>query len=130
MKIFLETNVLWSTNYELSEKKIFDHVAAQFSGVPPIHNHQGQLKLTENNLIIEGDVNLTVSLSDVDQIYRGFDEYYRPNFIKNLGLFCQPVRIKYSEKYIPYTIYLIAGYNFFGCTKSRALFEALQEVLS
>lgn len=130
MTPLLESNVLWSTDYELSQKNEFDHVAAQFSGVAPIHDHQGQLQLTENNLLIEGDMDLVISLSDISQIYRGFDEYYRPNFIKNLGLFCQPVRIKYSEKYSSHTIYLIVGYNFLGCAKGQRLFNVLQEMLS
>jgi hypothetical protein len=130
MELIFETNVLWSSDYELSQKNQFDHIAAQFSGIPPIHNHQGELKLTEHNILIEGDTMLTINLNDIVQIYRGFDELYRPNFIKNLGLFCQPVRIQYNERFSNNTVYLIAGYNFFGCTDGKRLFDILQEVLS
>ncbi|NRF38038.1 hypothetical protein [Pedobacter foliorum] len=130
MTLLFETNVLWSTDYELTQKNEYDHMAAQFSGIPPIHDHQGDLRLTDGNILIEGDVDLIINLSDIEQLYRGFDEFYRPNFIKNLGLFCQPVRIKYTERFSIHTIYLIAGYNFLGCTNGKALFNMLQKMLS
>jgi hypothetical protein len=130
MNLIFKTNVLWSSDYELSQKNQFDHIAAQFSGTPPIHNHQGELKLSDQNILIEGDTNLTISLSDIVQLYRGFDDLYTPNFIKNLGLFCQPLRIQYRERASFDTIYIIAGYNFFGCADGRTLFNILQDMLS
>ncbi|RAJ19875.1 hypothetical protein [Pedobacter cryoconitis] len=130
MCILLETNVLWSSDYELNQKNVFDHMAAQFSGIPPIHNHEGYLVVTEDLMKIDGDVELEIRLSEITELYRGFDENYPRNFIKNFGMFCQPVRVKYFQDFSYKIIYLIVGYNFFGCAKGQALFDLLQELLS
>lgn len=97
MNLMFEANVLWSTHNELSQKNQYDNIATQFSGIALIHNHQVDLKLTENQLLIEGNTMLTTNLVDIVQLYRGFDDLYKPNFIKNFGMFCQPLRIQYSE---------------------------------
>lgn len=130
MKLVFKTNVLWSSANELGQKNQFDQIAAQFSGTAPIHNHQGELRMTDNQIFIEGDTMLTINLNDIVQIYHGFDELYKPNFIKNLGLFCQPLRIQYNERYSDYTVYLIVGYSFFGCADGKTLFNILLDRLS
>lgn len=129
MNIFLEATVLWSRDDELGTKNAYDHIGAQFSGIPPIHDHRGLLQLSDSKIWIEGDTSLIINLSAIEEVYRGFDDLYKPGFIKNFGLFCLPVRITYTEKLGSHTIYLIVGYNFFGCAAGQTLFNTLRKML-
>ncbi|KIO75415.1 hypothetical protein TH53_20800 [Pedobacter lusitanus] len=126
----LEAKVLWSYDHELETKTGINNIAAQFTGVPPVHNHTGVLRLTKDGLIIRGDEDLIIPLADVEEAYVGFDESYQRNFVKNLGLLCQPLRIVTNNGISKNTIYLILDYNYFGCAKNLTLFDLLQEMLA
>lgn len=130
MHHLLESTVLWSYDHELKLKTGLNNIAAMFSGVPPIHNHEGHLLLTEQSIIITGDSDIIISLNDIEQIYVGFDENYRRNFVKNFGAFCQPLRIKANNGISVTTIYLILDYTYFSNGKNQTLFNMLQELLS
>jgi hypothetical protein len=130
MTYLFEAGVYWIYDHELELKTGLNQIAAQFSGVPPIHEHSGNLILTEQALQIEGDVDLHLRLSDIVQLYLGFDEQYQRNFIKNLGAFCQPLRITANGGSEESCIYLIAGYNSSFCTPTQQLFTLLQDLLS
>lgn len=129
MKI-LEAQAFWSFEHELANKDSISQIAAQFSGVPPIHDHEGSLTLTTSYLSIIGETDLIIQLADIDQLYLGFDDIYRRNFIKNLGLTCQPLRITYSNASNAEVIYVIADYNFVGCAMTEQLFNQIHDLLS
>lgn len=129
MKI-LEAKAFWSYEHELENKDSISQIAAQFSGIPPIHDHEGSLTLTNSYLSIIGETDLIIQLPDIDQLYLGFDDIYRRNFIKNLGLMCQPLRITYSNALKAEVIYVIADYNFVGCAMTEQLFNQIHDLLS
>ena len=126
----LEARVLWSYDYELESKTGINNIAAQFRGISPVHNHIGVLCLTNDGINIQGDEDLIISLADIEEAYVGFDESYQRNFVKNLGLLCQPLRIVINSGDEKSTIYLILDYNYFGCAKNLTLFDMLQEMLA
>jgi len=130
METLFESAVFWGYDYELKAKSGLNQIAAQFSGVPPIHEHSGDLLLSTGALQITGDEDLLISLSDIDQLFLGFDEIYHRNFVKNFGAFCQPLRITSSNGITESTIYLIAGYSGSSCTPTQTLFNLLQNLLS
>jgi hypothetical protein len=130
MEPLFEAGVYWSYDYELESKSGINQIAAQFSGIPPIHEHAGDLYVSNAGIRIEGDSELQIALTDIEQLYLGFDEIYSRNFIKNFGAFCQPLRISSSNGFTRSTIYLIAGYNFSTCSPTKNLFELLQSLLS
>lgn len=129
----LDARVLWSYDYELESKTGINNIAAQFTGVPPVHDHTGVLVLTEQGLLVRGDdqdIDLKIPLGDIAEVYVGFDESYQRNFVKNLGLLCQPIRIVTNDGLSKKTIYLILDHNYFGCAKNLTLFDMLQEMLA
>jgi len=130
MEILFESPVFWAYDYELEAKSGLSQIAAQFSGVPPIHEHSGALRLSTGTIEIVGDVDLLISLNDIEELYLGFDEVYHRNFVKNLGAFCQPLRIRSSNGFAKTTIYLIAGYSGSSCAPTQNLFNLLQQILS
>ena len=130
METLFEAAVFWAYDHELEAKSGLNQIAAQFSGVPPIHEHSGNLLLSTGTMQITGDMDLLISLRDIDQLYLGFDEIYKRNFVKNLGAFCQPLRITSSNGITMSTIYLIAGYSSSSCMPTQNLFTLLQDLLS
>jgi hypothetical protein len=130
MTYLFEAGIYWIYDHELEHKTGLNQIAAQFSGVPPIHEHSGNLILTERTLQISGDVDFNLRLSDIEQIYLGFDDKYHRNFVKNLGMFCLPLRITATSGSEEICIYLIAWYNSFLCTPTQQLYNLLQELLS
>ena len=126
----LEAQAFWSHEHELADKDSISQIAAQFSAIPPIHDHEGSLTLTTSYLSINGDTELIIQLAHIDQLYLGFDDVYRRNFIKNLGLTCQPLRITYTNGLKAEVVYIIAGYNFIGCAMTEQLFNQIHDLLS
>jgi len=126
----LEAQAFWSHEKELADKDSISQIAAQFSGIPPIHDHEGSLTLTTSYLSINGETDLIIQLADIDQLYLGFDDVYRRNFIKNFGLTCQPLRITYSNSLKAEVVYIIADYNFVGCAMTEQLFNQIHDLLS
>jgi hypothetical protein len=130
MKYLFESTVIWSSDEELKSKAVFSQFASIFSGVPPVHDHEGQLLLTENDLMLNGDANLIIPLSAIEQLFLGFDEVYKRNYVRNLGMFCQPLRITYRTSAVVNILYLISGYNLSSCEQTKQLFSLLQQILS
>jgi len=130
MNLIFESPVIWSYENEVLGKDGISQIAAQFSGVAPIHNHEGSLTLTTSLIQIMGDEELNLPLSDIEQLYIGFDEVYHRNFVKNFGAFCQPLRITFSNVLTAGSIYIIADYRYGTCTATQQLFTVLQELLS
>ncbi|KQS35254.1 hypothetical protein [Pedobacter sp. Leaf194] len=119
----LEGNVLWSYDYELNNEKNFGWIkrfAGMFSFLKPLHNHEGNILLASNGLFITGDEHLELPLSNIEEVYMGFDELFPASSVKNLGMFWQPIRIKsfinHSESQ---TVYLVINHTgFFSDNKT------------
>ncbi len=125
MNTILTGNVLWSFDYEIQNRQKSQDLAFQFSLVKPFHTHFGTIALTEDSIQIEGDENLNLPLTDLSQLYLGFDENFTAILAKNFGLFWQPLRLTTIEgKYI----YLIINYNFLT-SANKIWFQKLQEIL-
>jgi hypothetical protein len=130
MNILFQASVLWSYDHELKSKTAISHIGAMFSGIPPVHDHEGTLILTNSSIQITGDEGSIIALADIEEIYAGFDESYPSNFIKNFGAFCKPVRIKASNRFSSRTFYLILNYNYLSGCQNQAFYNMLQEILS
>ncbi|RYD74654.1 MAG: hypothetical protein EOP55_14910, partial [Sphingobacteriales bacterium] len=85
-----------------------------FSFLKPLHNHEGNILLASNGLFITGDEHLELPLSNIEEVYMGFDELFPASSVKNLGMFWQPIRIKsfinHSESQ---TVYLVINHTGF-----------------
>ncbi|WP_231464232.1 hypothetical protein [Pedobacter sp. Leaf132] len=128
----LEGNVLWSYDYELNDKKRFGwlkKIVGLFSFIKPMHTHEGNILLASNGLFISGDERLELQLSQIEEIYMGFDDVFPASAVKNFGAFWQPIRIKsylsYSESQ---TIYLVINYNGIS-TDNKTWFNTLIAML-
>ena len=130
MNILMSGHVLWSYADEIAESGLKDEIRALFSFVKPLHHYEGEVLLTESCLIINGDVNLIIPLSNLNQLYLGFDEVYRSAYVKNMGMFWQPLRVDYDDAGIQNTIYLTIDYSIVGIAKDQQWFNALKDVLS
>ncbi|WCT13550.1 hypothetical protein [Mucilaginibacter jinjuensis] len=111
----LQGKVLWSYADEYAQ--IDDGIkftASLVSLGSPLHNHSGYIAVTENQLIIEGlesDLDLTIPLNAIEEIYLGFDDIFTATSVKNLGAFWQPLRIKFHTGHSLQQIYLIIDHN-------------------
>ena len=130
MDILLSGHVLWSYADEIAGSGLKDEIRALFSFVKPLHHHEGEVLLTESYLIVNGDVNLNIPLSNLNQLYLGFDEVYKSTYVKNAGMFWQPLRIDYHNGGTRNSIYLIIDYNIAGTAKDQQWFNALKEAFS
>ncbi len=116
-KFLLQGTAKWSYDYEMAEfTSTQKALTGMTSFVPPLHRHEGNIALTNSEIIIEGisdeDENLTIELNKLKQIYLGFDELFPATSVKSLGLLWQPLRIEYylsSDE--TQSIYLIIDFN-------------------
>ena len=111
----LEGNVLWSYDYELNEEKRYGwlkKISGIFSFLKPMHNHEGNILLASNGLLITGDEHLELPLTHIEEVYMGFDDVFPASSVKNFGAFWQPIRIKsFISNSESQTIYLIINYS-------------------
>ena len=125
--ILYEGTVLWATDVEIRAMDFSERfLARQFSFVTPLSRHSGELCLTNKSLLIEGDEDLVIPLSHINQLYLGFDDVFSVASVKNFGLFWQPIRINYGNDLV---VYLIVDYNFVGSSNKR-FFTMLTELFS
>ena len=130
MNILMSGHALWSYADEIAESGLKDEIQALFSFAKPLHHHEGEVLLTDSSLIINGDINLSIPLSDLNQLYLGFDDVFKSTYVKNNGMFWQPLRISFYDGNTVGTLYLIIDHNFIGTAKDKQWFDALKEVLS
>jgi hypothetical protein len=123
-------HVLWSYADEVAESGLKDEIRALFSLVKPLHHHEGEIALTNSSLIINGDVDLNIPLGNLNQLYLGFDEIFKSAYVKNNGMFWQPLRVSYYDNGTINTVYLIIDHSFIGTAKDQQWFDALSEVFS
>jgi hypothetical protein len=114
-ELILQGSVMWSFDYEVMEYTPGQKLISGLSGFGgPLHNHQGNIGLTDESIIIEADnddEDLVISLSSINQVYLGYDDIYTAESVKNAGLFWKPLRLEYySAAYQLQKIYLIIDY--------------------
>ena len=111
----LEGNVLWSYDHELTNGKgsgWIKKIAGLFSFLKPIHNHEGNILLASNGLFITGDEQLELPLSNIEEVYMGFDDLFPASSVKNFGLFWQPIRIRSTiSRSESQTVYLVINHT-------------------
>jgi hypothetical protein len=129
----LQGTVKWSYSYELAEySETYKIMTSMMSFTPPLHRHNGNIALTNSELIIEGledDVDLSIQIGAMKQIFLGFDDHFPVTSVRSLGAFWQPLRIEYyiSSSETEY-IYLIIDYNGMF-THDKDWYNALTQML-
>ncbi|MGN7784635.1 hypothetical protein ACTJIJ_08915 [Niabella sp. 22666] len=128
-QIILEGSALWSYDYEIVETGDRYIGFSLIGGIP--HHHKGDIVLADGGIItITGDENIKIPLSSIREIYLGFDEVYKNIYVKNFGIFWQPLRIQY---YITTnrlgTIYLVVDYGGMF-NKNNKWYETITNILS
>jgi len=126
--ILLNGNVLWAFDHELEKNSHASRFAGLFSFQRPLHHHQGEIILSNSQLVITGDEHVIISLNSIDQLFLGFDDLYPVSSVKNWGAFWQPLRIEYSNPQTQ-TIYLVIGFNSISA-QNKLWYDALKELLS
>jgi hypothetical protein len=111
----LEGNVLWSYDHELTNDKSSNwikKIAGLFSFLKPVHNHEGDILLASNGLFITGDEHLELPLSNIEEVYMGFDDLFPASSAKNFGAFWQPIRIRSTvSRSESQTVYLVINHT-------------------
>ncbi|MDO3624561.1 hypothetical protein [Mucilaginibacter sp. BT774] len=130
MNILMTGQVMWSYPDEIAESGLKGEIRALFSFVKPLHHHEGEMLLTDSNLIINGDIELNIPFTNLSQLFLGFDVVYKSTYVKNTGVFWQPLRISYYDGGMLNTLYLIIDHSIIGAAKDRLWFDALPQVLS
>jgi hypothetical protein len=112
----LQGKVMWSYDHEMIEFTSTQKLITGLSGIGgPLHNHQGYITLTDEQILIEGqeegDKDLNIPLGSINELYLGYDDVFTAGSVKNGGLFWSPLRIEYiSNNYQTQKIYLIIDY--------------------
>ena len=126
----MKGHVLWSYENEIAESGLKEEISALFSFVKPLHHHEGEILLTDASLIINGDIDLNIPLGNLSQLYLGFDDSYKSTYVKNGGLFWQPLRVNYANDGITDIIYLVIDHTIIGTANDKLWFDALKQILS
>ena len=133
-KFILQGTAKWSYDYEMAEFTSTQKIMASMTSfVPPLHRHEGNIVLTNSEIIIEGTrndkENLTIRLSQLKQIYLGFDDLFPATSVKSRGLLWQPLRIEYYINDVEtQSIYLIIDFNGMF-THDKDWYKTLTEML-
>lgn len=133
-KIILQGIAKWSYDYEMAEFTNTEKIMATMASfMPPLHRHEGNIALTNSEIIIENinddDVDLTIKLNQLKQIYLGFDEVFTASSVRGLGFLWQPLRIEYYLSNVEtQSIYLIIDFNGIY-THDKDWFKTLTQML-
>jgi hypothetical protein len=133
-KFILQGVAKWSYDYEMAEFTSAQKVMASMASfAPPLHRHEGNIALTNSEIIIEGisddDESLSIQLNQLKQIYLGFDDVFPMSAVRGLGLLWQPLRIEYYLSRVEtQSIYVIIDFN--GVyTHDKDWFKTLTQML-
>lgn len=126
--ILLSGDVKWSTEEEVLHRRAADQIGVHFSGVGPFHRHAGEIALTEKAIYMEGDVDLSFKLGELEQLFLGFDEAFPRALVKNFGMTAQPLRLQIGKGIG--LLYLFVDYNSLGFTSNQLWFNSIKTVLS
>ncbi|MFT3903507.1 MAG: hypothetical protein QM727_10050 [Niabella sp.] len=115
MDFILEDTVLWIFDDDIPAFNMAEISFRQMAGHAALFNYTGNIFLTQHAILIEGEQNLSIKLAALNEIYLGFDEVYKPSYIKNFGLFWKPLRITYLANNIrTERVYLHIHQSLFG----------------
>jgi hypothetical protein len=129
MQILQIGKAMWSYDYEIADLTLIDEAGTLFSFTPPPHHREGEIILTPQTLVIDGYNYLNIPLKSLEQVYLGFDDVYKRSMVRNGGLFCQPLRLRYRQGDETNIVYLIVDHRFFG-TKNQLWFNTLKQLLA
>jgi len=125
----LTGKVLWCYNQELQQANFADEFRGMLSFSMPLHYHEGEIALTSSAIIIRGDADLQIPLDNLQQLYMGFDEEYKRMYVKNGGLFWQPLKISYVDNAQLKSVYLIIDFDWLT-VKNKLWFETLKAMFN
>ncbi|WP_316814306.1 hypothetical protein [Pedobacter heparinus] len=128
----LSGRVLWLSDSDFLDFSLVDKIGVLFTGVKPLHKLKGNAVLTTDRIVLIADTEdeLSINLKDITQLYMGFDEIYKPAYVKNFGTFWQPLRITYcGTDSVEKKIYLVIDHNFLS-SGNQTWFNCLTEMLS
>lgn len=134
INFLLQGTVKWSYAYEMAEvSQTTKIMAGMVSMGTPLHHHEGNIALSDAELIIEGfnddGEDLTIPLSAMKQIYLGFDDVFPKIAAKSLGMLWQPLHIEYYiSSFETQYIYLVIDFNGIY-THDKEWFNALTQML-
>lgn len=98
-ELILQGKAMWSYEYEMMDFTTAQKLMTGLSGIgAPLHNHKGNITLTSDHILIEGQVgdeDLIIPLTAINELYLGYDDIYTHYSVKNAGLFWQPLRLEY-----------------------------------
>lgn len=126
--VLLSGSVKWSTEEEVLHRDEIGQMGVHFSGAGPFHCHAGQITLTEKALYIEGDVDLSFNLGELEQLFIGFDEVFPRTLVKNFGMTAQPMRLQVGAGIG--VLYLFIDYNMMALTNNSLWFNSIRSILS
>lgn len=126
--ILLSGNAKWSTEEEVLHRNTVDQVGVHISGAGPFHCHSGEIALTEKAIYIEGDVDLSFNLGDLEQLFIGFDEVFPRTLVKNFGMTAQPLRLQVGAGIG--VLYLFIDYNMMSFTNNLLWFNSIKSILA
>jgi len=121
---------------EVKSQAAKDWGSAHTSFMLPVHRYGGEVFLLDGSFFFSGHDEetkqpcaLTFSLESITDVFLGYDDTYRRNDDRNMGLITLPLRITFRESNVLRTIYLWIGFNRFLRTSSdKKWFETLSAV--
>lgn len=125
----LTGTALWCFDYELEQANLADEFRGMMSFTLPLHYHKGEIVLSNTSISINGDVDVFIPLKDLEQLFMGFDEHYKSTYVKNGGLFWQPLKLTFTSNGLTQAVYLIIDYNWFT-VQNKMWYNVLTEMFS
>ena len=133
----LREKALMAYKEDIENKSLADWMAAHTSFMLPLHRYRGEIILHRDSIFFRGEDKTTgkthvlaFPISSINDIHHGFDDTYRRNDDRGLGIFSKPLRITFRENNQQKTIYLWIGFNRVTRTSSnRKWFEAISRLM-
>jgi hypothetical protein len=82
-----------------------DWLNAHYSFGEPLHRYKGELQLLNGRLRFSGvdvrtneEFNLNIHSMDIEQLYYGFDDTFKVQESRSLGMFWKPIRIAFRTE--------------------------------
>jgi len=120
---------MWSHDHEIATFGLINEAGHLFSITPPPHHYNGEIILTPQSIVIDGDNFLNIPLDKLEQVYLGFDEVYKRSMVRYFGLLWQPLRLRYKFRDELITVYLIID-HYFGGAKNQLWFNTLKQLMA